>query len=151
MLTCWTAAGWLDGFTQIHGTCWDSNCHVPWTSKVQPCTGYHKRLVTTAAPSAQDKHDHVVTDLVWPVQQHSVFGVEGWRLIEVAHTKLHCSSQVDWRWRRTPDASLYQCPHDVGVAIAIEELLSVLLTCRFMVSSLSSRTLRSRTVKVFLF
>ena len=65
------------------------------------------------------RRTNMMTDQVWIVQRHSAVVVEGWRLIEVSCTELHCSSRVDWRWRRTPAASWCRWLHDIGVAVAV--------------------------------
>jgi len=48
---------------------------------------------------------------------HSLQRADSW-LRTGGRTELHYSSRVDWRWKRTPAASWYRCPRDVGVAEA---------------------------------
>ena len=53
-LAYWVAADWLNGFTQ-------SDCHVPRTSNVQPCTGYNKSLVSGNQCSSFKCRTNVIT------------------------------------------------------------------------------------------
>jgi len=102
------ASDWLNGFTQVHETA---------------IFMYHKHQKQNLVPD---------TMINWqPVQllQRWMHMIAWWHtkcnpssrgrwLIEVAYTEQHCSSQVDWRWKRIPAGSWYQCPRDDGVAEA---------------------------------